>query len=288
MTDLVWERDRNLELGQPVLVVAMGGSFDVGSASTGAVEWLIEHHGATPLARIEPEDFFDFQQVRPHVVLAPDATRRIVWPQNVVHATARSPRGRDLLLLSGIEPHFQWKRFCGLLLDVVREAGCEMVVTVGATPAQVPHTRMPPVFGSSTDADLAARLGLSRPQYQGVTGLIGVLHATLEEAGVPAVAMRVGVPYYATGAPNPKATMALLRHLEHVAGVPTGHGELAAAADEWQRRLDDAVAQDADARAYIPRLEAHYDRQTEEQIARETDDLAREVERFLRGPDDES
>jgi proteasome assembly chaperone (PAC2) family protein len=281
MTDLVWEREPAVE--HPVFVTALSGYFDTSSASTGALDWLVDHHHAVRLAHIDAEEFFDFQQLRPEVVLEDGATRRIVWPQNVVHVTDRMGAGRDLVMLSGIEPHFRWRQFCAVLMDVAARCRCEMVVTLGATPAQVPHTRMPPVFGSSTNTELAARLGLSRPQYEGITGLVGVLHAELERVGLPAIAMRVGVPHYAAGAYNPKAAMALLQHLEHVTGVPTGHGELADAVAEWEHRLDEAVSGDDDARAYIPRLEAHYDREAEDQIP-SPDALAEEFERFLREP----
>ena len=284
MTDLVWEQSPALD--QPVFVAALAGYFDSASASTGAVDWLIEHHDAERLAHIEADDFFDFQQIRPQVVLEDGVTRRIEWPENVVHATDRASTGRDLVMLSGIEPHFRWRQFCSVLVDVARESGCRMVVTLGATPAQVPHTRMPPVFTSSTDRELAARLGLSRPQYQGITGIAGVLHAELEHAGLPAIAMRVGVPHYAAGTYNPKAAMALLGHLEHVTGVPTSHAELGEAVGEWEARLDDAVAADDDACTYLPQLEAHYDREAEDQIP-SPDDLAEDFERFLRDGDDE-
>lgn len=81
------------------------------------------------------------------------------------------------------------------------------------------------VFGSSTYADLASRLGLSRPQYQGMTGVLGVLQAALDRAGPSAIAMRVGVPHCAMNDGNPKSLMALLRHLEHVTGVATWRGQ---------------------------------------------------------------
>jgi hypothetical protein len=213
-------------------------------------------------------------------VLEDGVTRTIVWPDNVVHITNRGGAGRDLVLLSGIEPYVRWRQFCALLLEVAERAGCEMVVTLGATPAQVPHTRMPPVFGSSTDAALAARLGLSRPQYQGITGVVGAFQVAVDRVGVPSIAMRVGVPHYAMATQNPKATMALLRHLEHVTGVPTGHAALADDVAAWEQRLDEAVAADDDARSYIPRLEEHYDREAEDQIP-SGDDLAEEFERFL-------
>jgi proteasome assembly chaperone (PAC2) family protein len=284
MPDLVWELEP--ADGRRVLVVAFAGYFDAASASTGAIDWLVEHFDASRLAHIDGDEYFDFQQLRPHVVLEEGVTRRIVWPENVVHVTEQAGVERDLVALSGIEPHVHWQQFCTVLLDVADRAGCELVVTLGATPAQVPHTRMPPVFGSSTNAALAAELGLSRPQYEGITGLAGVLHVELDRAGLPAIAMRVGVPHYATGAHNPKAAMALLRNLEHVTGFPTAHAALGEAVAEWERRLDEAVAEDADARAYIPRLEAHFDRQAEDQIP-SPDDLAEEFERFLQDPPDD-
>jgi proteasome assembly chaperone (PAC2) family protein len=283
MTDLVWEREPAAR--QSVLVVAFAGYFDAASASTGAIDWLVEHFDSARLAHIDGDEFFDFQQLRPHVVLEDGVTRQIVWPENVVHVTEHEGSERDLVMLSGIEPHFHWRQFCTVLLDIADRARCELVVTLGATPAQVPHTRMPPVFGSSTNAALAAKLGLSRPQYEGITGLAGVLHVELDRAGLPAIAMRVGVPHYATGAHNPKAAMALLRNLEHVTGIPTGHGMLHEQVVEWEQLVDEAVAENPEASGYLPQLEAEYDRQATEQLP-SSDDLAAEFERYLRDLDD--
>ena len=112
-------------------------------------------------------------------------------------------------------------------MELAIRTRCETVVTVGGAAERVPHTRSPGVFGSSTNAALAAALGLSRPQYQGPTGLLGVLHEQLDRAGLPAVSLRVPVPHYLVNAQHPQSTAALLRHLEHVLGVPTRHEDLA-------------------------------------------------------------
>lgn len=264
-----------------MLVLAFAGLFDASSAATGAIEWLVRQRDGDPIARIDPEQFYDFQQVRPRVVLDDEANRRIAWPEIVAHATRRRGGERDLLLLSGAEPHYRWRTFTELVREVAERARVEMVVSLGASPAQVPHTRLPVVFGSSTNAELVSRLGLSRPQYQGVTGVVGVLQAMLDRTGPPSIAMRVGVPHYAMGATNPKATLALLRHLEHVTGVATDYAELAAEVAEWEARLDAAVADDDQARVYVRQLEAHHDSQTEQQVI-SGDELAAEVEKFLR------
>ncbi|MGD9795125.1 MAG: PAC2 family protein [Acidimicrobiia bacterium] len=279
MSELTWTGGRALD--RPVLVAAFSGLFDAGSVATGAIDHLIEHLDATPIARIDPENFYDFQQARPRVELLPEGLRRVVWPEIMAHATSSRPGQRDLVLVTGVEPHFRWRTFTELVVEIARRSGAEMIVTLGGNPAQTPHTRPPVVFGSSTNAQLASRLGLSRPQYQGVTGVLGVLQAALDHGTTPAIAMRVDVPHYAAGDVNPKGVMALLRHLEHVTGVGTGHAALTPQVAQWESRLDAAVADDGDARSYVAQLEARYDSLTERQVA-SGDDIAAELEKFLR------
>jgi proteasome assembly chaperone (PAC2) family protein len=281
--ELVWEREWPAR--SSILVLAFAGYFDAASAATGAVDHLIEFTGATRLAVIDGDAFFDAQQVRPRVVLEDGVTRSIVWPENAVHASADPGPGRDLVLLSGIEPHYGWRRFTSLLLDVARRTRAQVVVTLGAMPAQVPHSRLPLVHASSADAEVARRFGLARPRYQGITGIVGTLQAALDHQGLPAISMQVGVPYYATGAQNWKAAAALLRNLEHVTGIPTGHATLETRVAEWEQLVDDAVADNPEARGYLPKLEAQYDRQAAEELP-SSDDLAAEFERYLRDLDD--
>ena len=133
---------------------------------------------------------------------------------------------------------------------------------------------------------LVRALGLSRPQYQGVTGLVGVLQERLDRAEIPAVSLRVGVPHYLGNAKHPQSSAALLRHLEHVLGVPTGHAELAEDAMRWRSLHDEAVAEDDHAAAYVAMLEHDYDRRMEASMPT-GDDLAAEFEKFLRDQRDD-
>ena len=171
-----------------------------------------------------------------------------------------------------------------MLIEVSTATAAQVVITLGATAAQTPHTRMPMVHASSTNAELASRFGLHRPRYQGVTGIVGVLHAELDARAIPAISMQVGVPHYASATPNPKASMALLRFLEQVTGIPTGHAGLAARVTEWEQMVDDAVAESAEGSQYLPQLEARYDLQASAELPT-PDDLAAEFERYLRDLD---
>jgi proteasome assembly chaperone (PAC2) family protein len=268
-------------LRDPVLVVALRGWFDVAGVATGALEWSVQDRDVVVVGSIDPDPFFDFTQERPETYLDEDGDRHIRWPENDF-VVARFPEGsRDLVLMSGVEPHLQWTTFADCIVECARKLRCEVVVTVGATADGVPHTRSPHVVGSSTNTALARRLGLSRPQYQGPTGVVGVIHERLEREGITAVSLRVGVPHYLANAQHPKSSAALLRHLEHVLGVPTAHGDMYEEIQRWEELHDAAVEGDDQTLSYLTILEDEYDRRTEETVA-SGESLAAEFEKFLR------
>jgi proteasome assembly chaperone (PAC2) family protein len=272
-------------LRDPVLVVALRGWFDVAGVATGALEWSVQDRDVVVVGSIDPDPFFDFTQERPETYLDEDGDRHIRWPENDF-VVARFPEGsRDLVLMSGVEPHLQWTTFADCIVECARKLKCEVVVTVGATADGVPHTRSPHVVGSSTNTALARRLGLSRPQYQGPTGVVGVIHERLEREGITAVSLRVGVPHYLANAQHPKSSAALLRHLEHVLGVPTAHGEMYEEIQRWEELHDAAVEGDDQTLSYLTILEDEYDRRTEETAA-SGESLAAEFEKFLREQQD--
>ncbi|MEY3987698.1 MAG: hypothetical protein RL080_1038 [Actinomycetota bacterium] len=273
-------------LRDPVLVVALRGWFDVAGVATGALEWCIQERSVTVVASIDPDPFFDFTQERPETFIDEDGDRHIRWPENDF-LVVRFPEGsRDLVLMSGVEPHLHWTTFADCIVEAAQQLKCSVVVTVGAAAEGVPHTRSPQVFGSTTNGALARRLGLSRPQYQGPTGVVGVIQERLDREGLTGVALRVGVPHYLSNAQHPKSSAALLRHLEHVLGVPTSHGMMYEEIQRWEELHDAAVDGDQQTEHYVKMLEEEYDRRTEASVPT-GDDLAAEFEKFLREQNDE-
>ncbi|MEY4371437.1 MAG: hypothetical protein RL219_206 [Actinomycetota bacterium] len=279
--ELLWEPGGIPTLHRPIMVLALSGLFDVSRTATKAVEHLVTTRVVDTIAEIDCDGFYDFTQERPTVWLDEYGDRQITWPVNELQAIRYPNMPHDLVVLAGVEPHVRWRTFAELVIEVAQACNCEVVVTLGASPEAVPHTRVPHVFGSSTTAALAKSLGLSRPQYQGPTGVFGVLHQLLERADIPAISLRVPVPHYLMNAEHPKSTAALLRHLEHVLGVPTNHAALDDEVARWRELHDTAVADDRQAASFLAMLERDFDRRTEASIP-SAEHLAEQFEQFLR------
>ena len=280
MNELIWNYDSLESLNKPVLVVAFKGLFDASGSATSALEWLMEKSESENLGEIDSETFFDFTQERPLISFDKNGERALTWPKNIIVAIRTSGNERDLLAISGIEPHLRWRTFSELLIEIVNKSNTESVITLGSMVGMTPHSRPLAVTGSSTNPELAERLNLEKPSYQGPTGIVGVLHDALDRSKIPVVSLRVSVPHYVPDSPNPKATRALLRRFEHVTGVTTEYEELDGPAADWQKQVDTAVASDDEITAYVTRLETTIDE--DENLLPSGDDLAAEFEAFLR------
>jgi hypothetical protein len=270
-------------LDRPVMLVGLEGWFDVASAATQAVNAFISDDRAVTVGWIDPDPFYDFTQQRPHVSIDDDI-REIVWPSNEF-VLQRNPGHRDVVGLIGVEPHLYWRTYVEAIVVVAEALGCEAVVTVGSGAEAIPHTRTPPVTGSTANVDLARRLGLVAPSYQGITGVVGVLQAELEARDIPSVSLRVGIPHYLMNAEHPQATAALVRHLSHVLDVPNTT-DFSDQVDSWRDVHDEIAENDEQLKMYVQLLEAEFDRRAEAQIP-SADDLGSAFEEFLRDQRDD-
>jgi proteasome assembly chaperone (PAC2) family protein len=257
---LAWEQHPSLD--RPLLVAAFSGWNDAGDAATGAAGWLLRHGHGPRVAWIDPDEYVDYQSRRPTVELTDGVTRAITWPATEIHAT--SVGGRDLVIVQGVEPNLRWREYCEAILEVAGETGCEMVVTLGALIGDVVHTRDIPVTGTATDAELLGRLDLTRSQYEGPTGIVGVLHDACREAGIGSVSLWAPVPHYVSSPPNPVATRALLARLGRLAGLRLDLHGLEELVDMWRTQVDRAVEDNEELEDYIRGIEMQMDAESAE------------------------
>jgi predicted ATP-grasp superfamily ATP-dependent carboligase len=284
MDPVIWSS--RPELRDPVLVCAFKGWNDAGEAATAALGFLIDAFEAEEFATVDPEDFFDFSAIRPTIQLDEGRHRQIDWPANTFYAVEVPGADSDLVLLQGIEPSLRWRTFSDAIADVAQQLDVRLVITLGALLSDIPHTRPTTITGLASDEGLVERLGFERSNYEGPTGIVGVLHAACARAEIPSASLWASVPHYVAATPNPKAALALIRHFEGVAGLAVDAGDLEEAAADYERQVNAAVASDPDVKAFVERLEQTLDDSEDdeprEQHIPSADTIAREFQRFLR------
>lgn len=277
---------RDVQLNDPVLIAAFRGWNDAGDAATFAATHLGRIWNAERFASIDPEDFYDFQAVRPQVHLEEGVTRKITWPQNEFWSATPDNSARDVILLVGTEPSMKWRTFSDLVVEVAKNQDASLVITLGALLADVAHSRPVHITGTAVNAEIVQRLGLQRSRYEGPTGIVGVLHDRFGRSGIDSASLWAAVPHYLAVTPNPKAALALVQKASSLIQVQADIDDLERATVAYEKRVGEIVASDEDVQAYVRLLEERSDERTVEEIDPSDlpsgDALAAELENFLR------
>lgn len=288
---LTW--DRKPQLVKPVLVAAFEGWNDAGNAASDAVAYLSRAWGATSFACFDSEELFDFTSSRPHVRIESGETRKLEWPSVTLASAPLTGEARDVVLLYGPEPQLRWRSFTNELCEAALQLGITTAVLLGALLADVPHTRPVRISGGAATSDLAALAHLEPSYYEGPTGILGVVADALGRSGIPTASLWASVPHYVSQSSSPKAALALVERAALLVGSAVDVAELEISSAAYERQVNELVASDDDAAAYVSRLEEQDEEDRDEPVQLAQDDVARllpasgerlaaEVERYLR------
>jgi proteasome assembly chaperone (PAC2) family protein len=274
-------------LRTPAAVLAFGGWGDAAEASTTSVSSLVAELSAKEFATIDPEDFYDFTEVRPRVALDEASVRQIEWPEATLSYKKLPKADADIILFQGFEPQLRWKTFTNGLLEFFERLQVSAIYTLGALLADVPHTRTAQLTGFATTAELRERMlvrGIRSSRYEGPTGIVGVLHEASFRRGLPSASLWAAAPHYISSATNPKVALALL---EGLTSLMDWSPDLAVAREEarvFEKEVDEILGRNPQAVAYVKQLEERLDRNSPEEtpLMPANDMLMHDLEDFLR------
>ncbi len=287
MDHLRWEMNPP-KLRNPILVCAFRGWNDAASAASSALETLADSLEVDVLAEIDPEEYFDFQANRPTISFTASRHRRIEWPRNTFIAARAQGADRDLVLLDGTEPNLKWRTYSETIVKVAEYLNVETVIALGSLIAEVAHTLPVPITGLATDDTMLKNLDLERSDYEGPTGIVGVVHDRCRAAGLPSASLWAAVPHYVAAVPNPKAALALSERLERITGVAADISGLEDETVAYEEQIGRAVAADPEVEELVQRIETEQrERGHGEVDVPSGDAIAMEFQRFLKNRDAE-
>ncbi|MEN9749702.1 MAG: hypothetical protein RL149_780 [Actinomycetota bacterium] len=266
------------------LLVAFEGWNDAAEGASGALRHLVAELDAELVGAVDPEDYYDFAFARPTVSSDVDGKREITWPGAEILRASRAkceenPRLGDIFLLVGNEPARRWKSFTAEIMEYVDDCEIDRVIFLGAVPSDSPHTRAIKVSMSSQNSSLRKEFSIEPSDYEGPVGIISILAMSLEQAGIPSLALWAPVPHYVHSSPSPKAMFSLLLEVERLLGLSFNHGTLPDDAFNWERGIDELAENDEDLASYVQQLESARD--AADASAGSAESLAKEFEKFL-------
>jgi len=256
-------------------IIAFEGWGDAGESASLAAAAFLKHLSGELVATIDPDQHFDFQVRRPHVELDSSGVRSISWPRNQLHHLRMGDR--DVVVVLGEEPHYQWKKFTSELVEALNTLGVKRAITMGAFIGQVAHTLPVPLVGSANRPDTLSLHDLMPSGYEGPTGILGVLNQALNNVGIDVISVWAAVPHYLSNQEYPPGTEALATKAAELIGVSLDIGDLTTASREFLSTVDEAIEGNDELLRYVGQLEEEADADIER-----NDRLVEEIEDFLR------
>jgi proteasome assembly chaperone (PAC2) family protein len=276
------------QLRNPILVCSFRGWNDAAASASTALSAVGDAFDAELIAEVDAEEFFDFQATRPTIILSEGQARHIEWPHNNLIAARVPGADRDLVLLDGTEPNLRWRTFSETIATAADALGVEMVITLGALIAEVSHTLPVPITGLASDEKLVEELDLQRSNYEGPTGIVGVVHDCCRRVGMTSASLWAAVPHYVAAVPNPKAALALLRRLEGLTGIVVDATELEEEATSYEDQINRAIAANPEIEELVEKIEAEQEDQLDgPEDLPSADTIARDFQQFLRQQGDQ-
>jgi proteasome assembly chaperone (PAC2) family protein len=286
----IFEVHREPDVTDPVLVVCLEGWVDAGLGATTALAALLGQGETEPVVTFNGEHFLDQRARRPVARIVNGVTTELSWPRTLVRQ-GRDAAGRDILFLVGPEPDFHWRAFTDAVVGLARSWRVRLVVGLGAFPAPAPHTRPVKLAATapSESSDLIERVGIVQGELEVPAGVMAALEVAFGQAGTPAVSLWARVPHYVAGMPFPEASAVLVEGLAGIAGLTLDASALRRAADSSRRQVDQLIAGSSEHEDMVRKLEESIDASEGNAMGVDEvpsgDEIAAELERFLRGED---
>ena len=240
-------------LRRSALILSFRGWNDAGEAASRALRFVEDAIQAVPLADFDPELFYDFTTQRPQVHVGPDGERAIAWP-SFGFRYGSVDTAREVVTGLGDEPNLRWPSFCDCVVDFCHQLGLRQVVLLGAYLADVVYSRPVQVTGFATDSEHLAALGVAGSDYEGPTGIVGVLGDRLGREGISVMSLWAGLPHYIPASPNPRGSLALLQKLAAYLDLRFDEAPLRIEAAEFEQKISQWVSADTELTAYVKEL----------------------------------
>ncbi len=248
------------------MVVVLSGFLDAGKAAELAAQHLEDLGDGPVVATFDIDALYDYRARRPPVSFVRDHYADYEAPRLVVRALTDTG-GTPFLLLRGPEPDTRWESFAGAVRDVVERFDVRRVVSLGAVPMAVPHTRPIAITPHANRPELVTGPSPWSGELRVPSSAQSLLEIRLGEWGHPALGFVVHIPHYLAQMEYPQAAAVLLEQLEIGGRLLIDLTPVREAAEITEKEITSYLESHEEVNAVVQGLERQYDAFREAEVA---------------------
>lgn len=214
-------------MSHPVLILGFEGWANGGNVAVGLLEYLINKLGATRFARIDPNNFYRFDDARPIVKVEGGELKEVLPPEAAFYAAHDEETGADLILFKAKEPHLRWSWFVEIILSLCKQLGVEFIISLGGLQDSVVHTDVI-ISGLASNPHFLGRLkenAVIPADYEGPGAIHSLILEQAKGIGIEGVSLWGHCPFYLQGT-HLRLLSRMATILEDLAGFHVDTGEL--------------------------------------------------------------
>lgn len=244
--------------GDLTLVCVLTGFLDAGKAAELAAGHLAELSDGLVVATFDVDSLHDYRARRPPVAFVRDHYADYEAPRLVVRSL-RDTGGTPFLLLQGPEPDIRWEAFVRAVREVVEHFGVSRVVSLGAVPMAVPHTRPIAITPHANRPELVSGQSMWQGELRVPASAQSLMEIRLGEWGLDSLGFVAHIPHYLAQMEYPQAAVALLEQLEIGGRLTIDLTALREAAEITETEIDRYLASHDEVGQVVRGLEQQYD-----------------------------
>jgi proteasome assembly chaperone (PAC2) family protein len=226
------------ELSRPVLIVGFEGWANGGNVAVGMIDYLIQESGATRFAKINPNNFYRFDDARPIVKVEGGRLRDVSLREAAFYAAHETQTEVDLILLKAGEPHIRWFSFVEIVLSLCKQLRVDLIISLGGLQDNVVHTDAI-ISGFASSEHLLQRLKQAQvvpADYEGPGAIHSLILQQAKSMGIEGISLWGHCPFYLQGT-HLRLLSRMAAVLADVANVHADTSELQKGAMQLARKI---------------------------------------------------
>ena len=189
------------EVTHPVVIIGFEGWANGGNLAVGMIDYLIKELGATRFAKIDPNNFYRFDDARPIVKVEGGYLKEVLPPEAAFYSAQDKETGVDLVLFKANEPHLRWFSFVEVVLSLCKQLGVKLIISLGGIQDSVVHTDAI-ISGFASSEQLLERLKqvqVNPAEYQGPGAIHSLIFQQGKGMGIEGISLWGHCPFYLQG-----------------------------------------------------------------------------------------